>query len=96
MLPRTSDSEALECAERLHRRIAGHAFIDDLPELVVTATFGVATAVDGDDPERLLARADAALGEARRLGRDHCVRPPRSIRLSEHGRRGTPPAPSSR
>ena len=72
-LPRTSDSEALECAERLRRRIAGHAFIDDLPELVITATFGVATAVDGDDPERLLARADAALYEARRLGRDHCV-----------------------
>ncbi len=72
-LPRTDDQEALECAERLRRRVAGHAFIDDLPELAVTATFGVTTAGEGDDPERLLARADAALYEARRRGHDRCA-----------------------
>lgn len=71
-LPRTDGREALECAERLRRRIAGHAFVDSLPDVVVTATFGVSAAVDGDDPERLLSRADAALYAARREGRNCC------------------------
>jgi diguanylate cyclase (GGDEF)-like protein len=69
-LPRTNGREALECAERLRKRIEGHCFIESAPELVVTASFGVSAAVDGDDPERLLARADAALYEARRKGRN--------------------------
>jgi diguanylate cyclase (GGDEF)-like protein len=71
-LPRTDGREALECAERLRRRIAGRAFLEAQPELQVTASFGVSVAVDGDDPERLLARADAALYAARRDGRNSC------------------------
>lgn len=71
-LPRTDGREALECAERLRRRIAGRAFLEALPGLQVTASFGVSVAIDGDDPERLLARADAALYAARRDGRNCC------------------------
>lgn len=69
-LPRTNGQEALECAERVRKRIEGHSFLDSAPALVVTASFGVSAAVDGDDPERLLARADAALYEGRRKGRN--------------------------
>lgn len=68
VLPRTDGREALECAERVRRKIEGRCFIDTLPDLVVTASVGVSEAVDGDDPERLLARADAALHAARREG----------------------------
>ena len=68
VLPRTDSREAMECAERVRRRIEGRCFIESLPELVVTASLGVSEAVEGDDPERLLARADAALYAARREG----------------------------
>jgi PleD family two-component response regulator len=50
--------------------VEGRCFIESLPELVVTASFGVSPAVEVDDPERLLARADAALYEAKRNGRN--------------------------
>ncbi|MBK8523479.1 MAG: GGDEF domain-containing protein [Betaproteobacteria bacterium] len=70
VLPRTDGRESLECAERLRRRIEDRRFIESDPELAVTASFGVSPAVDGDDPERLLARADAALYSARREGRN--------------------------
>lgn len=70
VLSRTDGREALECAERIRRRVEGRCFIASLPELVVTASFGVSPAVEVDDPERLLARADAALYEAKRNGRN--------------------------
>lgn len=70
VLPRTDGREGLECAERLRRRIEGCSFIASAPELRITASFGVSPAVEGDDPERLLARADAALYSARREGRN--------------------------
>lgn len=72
VLSRTDGREALECAERIRRRIEGRCFIEGLPELRVTASFGVSAAVEVDDPERLLARADAALYEAKRnSGENH-------------------------
>jgi diguanylate cyclase (GGDEF)-like protein len=70
VLPRTDGREGMECAERLRRRIEGRGFIESAPELRITASFGVSPAVEGDDPERLLARADAALYGARREGRN--------------------------
>jgi diguanylate cyclase (GGDEF)-like protein len=70
VLPRTDGREGLECAERLRHRIAARSFIESAPELRITASFGVSPAVQGDDPERLLARADAALYSARREGRN--------------------------
>ena len=70
VLPRTDGREALECAERVRHRIEGRCFIDAMPDLVVTASVGVTEAVDGDDPERVLARADAALHAAKREGRN--------------------------
>lgn len=74
VLSRTEGSEALECAERVRQRVRAHSFLDGLPEGAVTATFGVSPAVDGDDPERLLARADTALYRARQRGTNCCER----------------------
>lgn len=70
ILPRTTAAEALECAERLRHCIVGFAPLASEPELRLTASIGAAGAEDGDDAERLLARADAALYEAKLAGRN--------------------------
>lgn len=68
ILPRTSASEALECAERLRRCVEVFEPLAAEPALRLTVSIGAAGAEDGDDPERLLARADAALYEAKQAG----------------------------
>ncbi len=73
VLPRVGKPEALEVAEKLRRAVAattvpgpdGHA------PLSVTISIGVATiGVDAHDIAGLIEKADAALYEAKRLGRD--------------------------
>ena len=66
--------DALVLAERLRAALAEKPFEMDGKTLKVTASFGVATLdrmTDGFDA--LLARADAALYEAKNAGRDRCV-----------------------
>lgn len=69
ILPETTDVEAVEIAERVRRALAearphGHA---------VTATFGVAGYLDDEPIKDLLARADDALYEGKRNGRNQVV-----------------------
>lgn len=60
--------------------------MDDLPDgLRFTASFGVAEMAAGETPAGLLARADAALYEAKRAGRD-CVRVSRVEQIIDDGR----------
>ncbi|MCC5996087.1 MAG: PleD family two-component system response regulator [Oceanicaulis sp.] len=68
-------SEALEAAERVRAAIAREAFRAPEAEepLGVTMSAGVAEARPGDDVEDLLARADAALYEAKASGRNQVV-----------------------
>jgi diguanylate cyclase (GGDEF)-like protein len=73
VLPRVGKPEALEVAEKLRRAVA----IAPLPgpeggePLSVTVSIGVATlAIDADDVPGLVEKADSALYEAKRLGRD--------------------------
>jgi diguanylate cyclase (GGDEF)-like protein len=73
VLPRVGKPEALEVAEKLRRAVA----IAPLPgpeggeALSVTVSIGVATlAIDADDVPGLVEKADSALYEAKRLGRD--------------------------
>ena len=73
VLPRIGKPEALEVAEKL-RRAVGAAPLPG-PEgagpLRVTISVGVATlGIDADDVAALVEKADAALYEAKRLGRD--------------------------
>jgi diguanylate cyclase (GGDEF)-like protein len=72
LLPDTPLAEAVLIAERLRHRIASLP-IPALDGAGVTASFGV-TAADRDDPtiERIMHRADTALYDAKRGGRD-CV-----------------------
>jgi len=66
ILPQTSADAAIEVAERIRRQMAGH----DLGlEIGVSASIGVAAwPVNGLDAEALMAAADSALYEAKRLG----------------------------
>jgi len=64
ILPQTDLAGACTFAERLRRRIE--------QQFSFTASGGVASALDGDTPESLLARVDAALYNAKSAGRN-CV-----------------------
>ncbi|MEZ5956295.1 MAG: PleD family two-component system response regulator [Hyphomonadaceae bacterium] len=76
IMPRTTGDIACLAAERLRRAIAASAFM--IPglgqQLEVTISIGVASTEGGDDnPESLMKRADEALYEAKRGGRNRVV-----------------------
>jgi diguanylate cyclase (GGDEF)-like protein len=77
VLPETELSEALAAAER----IRAHVEQLDLPHGGVTVSAGTAMieADDGNDPTGLLRRADAALYEAKRAGRNRVASSGRSV-----------------
>lgn len=77
LLPDTAVPGAAEVAEKVRARIAEHSF----PTVGrVTLSFGVAGYRPGDDLEILLKRADNALYEAKRTGRDRvCVEPMEAV-----------------
>ena len=73
VLPRIGKPEAIEVAEKLRRAVAASALPgpDGGGPLRVTISVGVATlGIDADDIAALVEKADAALYEAKRLGRD--------------------------
>jgi two-component system cell cycle response regulator len=76
IMPRTAGDIACLAAERLRRAICASPFV--IPgigqPLEVTISIGVASTEGGDDtPETLLKRADEALYEAKRSGRNRVV-----------------------
>jgi diguanylate cyclase (GGDEF)-like protein len=71
VLPRVGKPEALEVAEKLRRAVAAAKLPGPEGALTVTISIGVATlGIDADDVAGLIEKADAALYEAKRLGRD--------------------------
>ncbi len=75
LLPETGQHEALELAQRLRLAVAGAEVpMEGKPPLRVTASFGVATLAAQDVTiATVLGRADRALYEAKRAGRDRVV-----------------------
>jgi diguanylate cyclase (GGDEF)-like protein len=69
VLPRASGAAAAELAEALRRAVEARGF-GPAADLHVTLSLGVAEARPGDSPEGLLARADGALYDAKRRGRN--------------------------
>jgi diguanylate cyclase len=70
VLPGSSGHGALKAAERLRQRLARESFADLAPDVVVTFSAGVACCCDGDSLDDAVARADRALYDAKRSGRD--------------------------
>ena len=74
LLPQTELETACQVAEQLRDLIKALQFAGGNAPIKVTASIGVAGFVRGDDIESLLARADSALYEAKRTGRDKVCR----------------------
>jgi diguanylate cyclase (GGDEF)-like protein len=71
VLPRVGKPEGLEVAEKLRRAVAAAKLPGPEGSLTVTISIGVATlGIDADDVAGLIEKADAALYEAKREGRD--------------------------
>ena len=74
LLPDATEDEARDTAERVRRAVADLAVPVDGETLAVTVSAGVARSGGaGDTLAPLLARADGALYEAKRRGRDRVV-----------------------
>jgi diguanylate cyclase (GGDEF)-like protein len=69
VLPGTSVHDALEAAERLRRGVADSALLS-APLLAATVSIGVAQFQQGLTPQELLDRADRAVYQAKRSGRN--------------------------
>lgn len=72
IMPGVDGSEAGAAAERMRRMLEDHA-IDEA--ITITASFGVAALERGESGAALMARADAAMYEAKRNGRNQVVGP---------------------
>jgi len=72
VLPRTPHGEALETAERIRGRVAGHFFPAGDRQVHVTVSVGVASypSANVDSPSTLIREADKALYSAKEAGRD--------------------------
>ncbi len=70
MMPETRSERAVEVAERLRMGIGGPPYETSAGPLEVTLSVGVATLLAGDDRSTLVRRADDALYEAKRAGRN--------------------------
>ena len=74
LLPHTDGLRAMEVADKLRLLFRGLNFPGSKPPISISASFGVATLDPAvDDVESLLQKADEALYEAKRSGRNRCV-----------------------
>jgi diguanylate cyclase (GGDEF)-like protein len=71
VLVETISVSALDVAERIRSVVENHSLVANDNRLSVTVSLGVAHAREEDDgPDAVLARADSALYEAKRSGRN--------------------------
>ena len=83
VMPASSGGEALAALERVRQTLRA-AFDDIVPGLVVTFSAGVSECAGPQDLDGAVARADAAMYEGKRGGRDRVVAA--SVSRPEHGR----------
>lgn len=81
VMPATAPSQAMAATERVRHMLRQTSFADLAPDLVVTFSAGVAECVSTLDLEAAIARADAAMYEAKHAGRDRVVASARAASL---------------
>jgi diguanylate cyclase (GGDEF)-like protein len=70
LLPESNDKQASQLAERIRKAIENYTLVKN-PKLVITASFGIAQYTQMDTSiEKLTRRADEALYQAKRAGRN--------------------------
>lgn len=70
VIPDADQSTALQVAERMRQRISMNPVVFNANPILLTATIGVALSKPGDTAETLLRRADVALYDGKRQGRN--------------------------
>jgi diguanylate cyclase (GGDEF)-like protein len=70
LLPRTTIEGAVQVAERLRIQVEEHRFSVHENELSISISAGVSQHESSEDIESFLARADAALYDAKKSGRN--------------------------
>ena len=73
-LPGSDEKGAVEVSERVRRAVASHDWDRTAPGLRVTASFGVAQINPDEDVKAWLKRADKAMYDAKRAGRNRVQR----------------------
>ena len=73
LMPQTTHCGGVAFAERVRQHIRSHRFKFDGQDVSATASLGVAQWVPGETLDATMARADAALYQAKNSGRDRVV-----------------------
>lgn len=73
LLTSTNLTDALECAGQLQQSIRELSFNFEGEEFGITCSFGIAEWESGDAIDRMLRRADVALYQAKKAGRDQII-----------------------
>ena len=73
VMPATAPTQAMAAMERVRKALQNASFDDIAPGLSVTFSAGVSECAGERDLEAAIARADAAMYEAKRAGRDRVV-----------------------
>jgi diguanylate cyclase len=73
LLPETTIEAATATMTRLQRELTRHFFMHENEKLLITFSAGVALRKEGEDQASLVARADKAMYEAKRTGKNRVV-----------------------
>jgi diguanylate cyclase len=73
LLPDTGTAEGIEVMVRLQRELTRRFFLHDNERLLITFSAGVASFEPGEDQDSVIARADSAMYEAKRSGKNRVL-----------------------
>lgn len=76
ILPNTEQNDAIKVIERVQRKLTKQFFMHSDQHIVITFSAGVAQRLNGELPDDIIPRADAALYEAKNSGRNRVVGAP--------------------
>ena len=86
ILPNTPLDEAVRIVTRLQRSLTKKYFLDNNEKVLITFSAGIAERATGEPPEASIARADAAMYQAKQSGKNRvCVAPAASDAPAEAG-----------